>query len=115
MADLQAARKATEEAWQVVSKAQDRHSEVQRAQSKIEFKICDIKEKTKLKECPYTTGQRFIVNHDIYDQIKVDYVAAHGGYRIDIRIRGRRKTTKGWEGTKDTTVEAITGMIVSEM
>ena len=30
MADLQAARKATEEAWQVVSQARDRHSEVQR-------------------------------------------------------------------------------------
>ena len=115
MADLQSARKATEEAWQVVRQAQDRHSEVQRAQSKIEFKIWDIKEKVKLKECPYKKGQRFIVNHDIYDQIKIEYVAAHGGYRIDIRIRGRRKATKGWEGRKDATVEAITGMIVSEM
>ena len=53
----------------------------------------------------------FVINSDD----KIEYVAAHGGYRIDIRIRGRRKATKGWEGRKDTTVEAITGMIVSEM
>jgi hypothetical protein len=115
MADLQEARNATEAAWQVVRQAQDRHSLIQRAQSQIEYRIWNIKEEAKLKECPYTAGQRFIVNHDIYDQIKIDYVAAHGGYRIDIRIRGRRKATKGWEGTKHTTVEAITGMILSEM
>ena len=115
MANLHEAKKLEEQALVESFYAQSRHRELQVKAVKIECEIDRIQEKIKLQDCPYKVGQKFAVADETYDLIKIEYVSAYGGGDIDIRIRGRRKATKGWEGTKNTTVEAITGMIVSEM
>ena len=115
MADAEEARKAKEHAYLKLQEAQKEQERTSKRYYAIVIEINRINEQTKLNDCPYTKGQKFIVNHEIYDQIKIDYLTAWGGGEIDIHMRGRRKTTKGWEGTKHTTVEAITGMIICEL
>ena len=116
MADAKEADKAREDAWLKVQQANREHDELSRLYYKIEGKIDRIKEKIKLQDCPYKVGQKFAVADETYDLIKIEYVSAYGGGDIDIRFKGRRKATKGWEGkSKDTTVELLTAFIIDEL
>ena len=116
MADLQEAKTLQDEAWQVVSQAQDRHRELQLKATKLECKIDRIREQLILKDCPYKVGQKFVVADETYDLIKIEYVSAYTTDDIDIRFVGRRKATKGWErNSRNTTVEHLNAFIIDEL
>jgi hypothetical protein len=116
MADLHEAKKLEEQALVESYDAQARHRELQVKAVKLECEIDRIKEKIKLQDCPYKVGQKFAVADETYDLIKIEYVSAYGGGDIDIRFKGRRKATKGWEGkSRDTTVELLNAFIIDEL
>ena len=115
MADLHEAKKLEEQALVESFYAQSRHRELQVKAVKLQCEIDRIKEGIILKDFPYKVGQKFLVDDETYDQIKIEYLSAYGG-DIDIRFKGRKRATKGWEGkSRDTTVELLNAFIVSKL
>jgi hypothetical protein len=116
MADLQEAKKLEQSALLESLEAQKRLRQLNRATAHLSSEIDRIKEQVILKDCPYKKGQKFVVDTDDYDQIKITYVSAYGMQEIEIRFNGRRKLTKGWEGkTNYTTVEKLNSIIICEL
>lgn len=97
IADAQEAKSAYDQLWKQVNELREKADELRSIACKKECMVDRFKEQILLADCTYQYDEKYAVEHEVYDQIKISYTDAYAGNRLAVGFKGRRKATKGWE------------------